>query len=467
MSSYTFEAGSHVLIKPDIRSLDEASADLSYSWTIGETELSTDPILDIVLPPLDYGQQLAALTIIDNVTKMQYRQTFNINIVNSFNWGYYFLTRKDDGSTEMAYIQATKDKEPTMEDVKYATGCGDYQFGNEPSQLSGSFGYMLDSYYWTITILTREGEFPAIVTNNATFEASSLITEESFSDQEAGYHFKPEMTISTIRKEQYFLSDGQFIKYVKNSAGQGKLYRPAQHDKEYRWNFPVFAGNGLTNCYVFDELSHRYYVLEPYTTSDPASGIFADANALDKVVEISNNRDIEGNIVYAFGESYQNNCYVYSVADDGIHVYFFNGDNSGNYELVSEDMLPLSGLSEQPAFAVGIGISGNKWYTNSGNTIYASPIISPKLDSWLQLPADLGLGTIERIGFSAQGTRMIVVLYDENSNKERKGSVIFIDVETKQITHKFPNILHHCVDYLKGNSCEPNYAGQGSFGDDK
>ncbi len=76
LSTYSCEAGSRLYIKPDIKSLDETTADLSYSWSIKDTEVSTDKILDITLPPLDYGQQLAALTITDNVTKMQYRRTF-------------------------------------------------------------------------------------------------------------------------------------------------------------------------------------------------------------------------------------------------------------------------------------------------------------------------------------------------------------------------------------------------------
>lgn len=89
------------------------------------------------------------------------------------------------------------------------------------------------------------------------------------------------------------------------------------------------------------------------------------------------------------------------------------------------------------------------------------------MNIWKELPSDLGLGTIEFIGFSARGSRMVVVLYDENSPEERKGSVIFINVEDKKITHTFPHILHHCVDYGKFNAYDGTFPFTNNMGDEK
>ena len=61
-------------------------ADLSYSWTIDGEEVSKEKILDITLPPLSYQNHLCALTVTDNISGMQYRWTFNLSIVNPFNW---------------------------------------------------------------------------------------------------------------------------------------------------------------------------------------------------------------------------------------------------------------------------------------------------------------------------------------------------------------------------------------------
>ena len=464
-ASYSCEAGGRLYISPDIKSLDEATADLSYSWSIKNEEISTDKILDVTLPPLDYGEQLAALTVTDNVTKMQYRKTFNLNIVNSFNWGYYFLTRKDDGSTEMAYIQATQDVEPTMEDVKYATGCGDYEFGNEPSQLLASLTYInsLRTHYWTFTILTQEGNYRAINTNNATFTASSLVTEESFSDQSAGYQFKPTQAVSSPDGSLYFISESKFIKYVKAKNEEiGLLYRPAKYDKEYKWSHAGFPARYPNFCWIYDELTHKYYVIMANTTSDPATGVYADENAYDKVVEIVDNVEIKGDIIYTSVSDFAR-FDAYSIDAEGIHSYTFDYDRT-NYNFLKEAVVPFDGASKRLAFVIGVGRAANHWYVGSGNLIHYSSIEESRLNVWKELPSDLGLGTIEKIGFSARGDRMVVVLYDENSPEERKGSVIFIDTDTKEITHKFPHILHHCVDYGGCNSTtNSNYGDTGDL----
>ncbi|MDE7073485.1 MAG: hypothetical protein K2O69_00295 [Odoribacter sp.] len=458
------EAGGRLYIKPDIKSLNEATADLSYSWSVENKEISTNKILDIALPPLDYKRHLAALTVTDNVTKMQYRETFYLEVTSPFNWGYYFLTRKDDGATEIAYIQATPDVEPTMEDVKHVTGCGDYGFGNEPLQLVNAFGSFqsLGSYYWTIIVLTKEGDYKAIVTNNNTFLATALITEESFSDPV--YRFKPERGVFNRPGDLFFVSEGKLVKFIKNDARAGFLYRPANHDKEYYWSNPCFSGNGLAFCWAYDELTHKYYALEPYTSSNsnPAAGIYADANAYDKVVEIENNVEIKGKHINAFSGYGSTTFYAYTFDADGIHAYDFNaaGSNPRVYSFTGETIIPLAGLNEKAMIATSsIGLAANHWYINNGNVIHYSPIISPQLNVWKELPSDLGLGTIEFIGFSARGSRMVVVLYDENSPEERKGSVVFIDVATKEITHTFPHILHHCVDYGGFNTSTSSFMG--------
>lgn len=450
-SSYTVELGGALRIEPSITSLDELTADLAYSWSIEGNEISTDKVLDVVLPPLDYGVHLCALTIVDNVSKMQYRETFNIEVVNPFNWGYYFFTRAEDGSTEMAYIQATLDVDPTMKDIKYTTGVGDYEFGNEPSQMIGAFGYIqsLASYYWTITFLTKEGAYPAIITDNSSFTPQNLITSQNFVETEAGYVFKPECTTVNKRGAQFFVSEGKFISYI-----EGKLYRPAQHNTEYYWSFPAFAASGGSFYWVFDEQSKQYYVIQPYSTNDPATGIYADVNAYDEVIIPENNREIKGALLYS-SDTYipaitSDQLTVYSAADDGLHIYTLTKLWNGAASFGGETILPMENLVENTAFAIGTGIAGNQFYLSNGNDIYVSPTTAPQLSKWASLPTTTG--EIEYIGFSAAGTRMVVVTYDTNSSEERKGTVYFIDVETKQITHTFPNIIHRCVSFLGANS---------------
>lgn len=447
ISSQLCEAGSHLTINPTIAILDENNINLSYSWTIENEEVSTERNLDIDLPTLSYGEHLCALTIKDNDTGMQYRQTFTITIANPFNYGYYFLTRKDDGATEMAYIQAKAEDNSTVEDVKYATGVAEYSFGNEPQQIYGSFSWQYTN--WQITFITQEGENPVIITDNNTFLPTSLVTANNFIEQDKGYEFKPENTVisASANVGQFFTSNGQFIRY-----SNGKLYRPARHLQEYYWTHPTIGDKGAAYAWVYDELTKRFYTLQAYSSDIPELGIIADSYAYDNVIEPANNPEIDGDILYT-SDKYSNvNVFnVYTTEADGLKIYTFNKSfNAQDASFVGETLLPLPITSDKIGFTVGTtGLSNGIFYVNSGNEIYSSPTTLPSLSPFITVPSDLG--TIEYLGISALGNRLVAVLYDENSSEERKGSVVFIDIATKKITHTFPHILHRCVSFLGAN----------------
>lgn len=460
------EAGAHLTIKPTLTMLDENNINLSYSWTIGTDEVSTERDLDIDLPALSYGGHLCAFTIKDNDTGMQYRQTFTLTIANPFNYGYYFLTRKDDGSTEMAYIQSKTEDDASIEDVKYATGVAEYPFGNEPLQIYGAYGYNADysATRWQLTFVTKNGEYPVIVTDNSTFLPTSLVTSNNFIEQDKGYTFEPDATIVSMMTStgQFFTSNGQFIRYAN-----GKLYRPARHLQEYYWSHPVISDRGEASAWAFDELSKRYYTLQTYKMDIPEEGITADSYAYDNVVEPTNNPEIKGTVLYGAdklnGMTHAFN--VYTADTEGIRIYNFSKTyNQTDPAFVSEALLPLAGANANTAITVGsTGLSNGVFYVGSGNEIYSSPTTLPQLSQFITIPSDLG--SIEYLGLSALGNRLVVVLYDENSSEERKGSVMFVDIATKKITHTFPHILHHCASYWGAN--ESSNLGYGQYGDGK
>lgn len=460
------EAGAHLTISPTLTILDENSANLTYSWTIGTDEVSTEKDLDIDLPALSYGGHLCALTVKDCDTGMQYRQTFTLTIANPFNYGYYFLTRKDDGSTEMAYIQAKAEDNSTIEDVKYATGVAEYPFGNEPKQIYGAYGYNSDysATRWQLTFVTQEGETPVIITDNSTFLPTNLVTPSNFIEQDKGYTFEPDATVVSMQAStgQFFTSNGQFIRYAN-----GKLYRPARHLQEYYWTHPTMGDRGASFAWVYDELSKRFYTLQTYTSDIPELGIIADNYAYDNVIEPTDNCDIKGKILYTYDKySNVNTFNAYTSDTDGIRIYTFKKSyNAKDAAFVDEALLPLSGANENTTITVGsTGLSNGIFYVNSGNEIYSSPTTLPQLTSFFTVPSDLG--NIEKIGLSALGNRLVVVLYDENSTEERKGSVVFVDIATKKITHTFPNILYHCASYWGANE-STSLMGYGQFGDGK
>lgn len=314
------EAGSRLQLTPVLNITDESNINLSYEWTIGETVVSTERNLDIALPPLDYGEHLCALTIRDLDNGMQYRMTFSLTITNPFNYGYYFLTRMDDGSTEMAYIPANSEDASTAEDVMYATGVGEYPFGKEPAQIYGGYTYVNGTSCWQMTFLTNEGDNPVIITNNNTFQPMYLITDANFINEDQGYRFLPECTVVSKRQEQFFISQGQYIRYV-----DGKLYRPARHLQDYYWSHPVMGASGASFAWVFDELSKRIYSIAPYSSDNPELGIVADSYAYDEVTEPENNVTIDGTLLYA-SDAYSGGGHLfnaYAAESDGIHLYTF------------------------------------------------------------------------------------------------------------------------------------------------
>lgn len=463
-----YEAGSHISITPTITILDEASANLSYSWTIGETEVSTERNLDIDLPPLEYGNQLCALTITDHNNGMQYRKTFTISINNAFNYGYYFLTRTDNGDTELAYIQSKEDDNATLDDVKYATGIENYSFGKDPVQLFGTYAIRSDGSNiaeWTYYFLTHDADHPGIVTNTTTFTPLYVLNNGSFVDQAGGYEFNPECAFTGQgHKSTYFISNGQFILYTN-----GKLYRPAQHLQDYYWSHPAAGASMATFAWVFDELSKKVYTIQAYSAGDEILGVIPNANAWDKVVEPEDNPVIEEPVITitdTYGGTHKGN--VFCAAPDGLHIYSFTKTwQKEDPAFVAKNEYPLpNGLDENTAYALGSTGSANYYlFYNSGNDIYknytfnigAPILVSDKLSA-------LGLGNVEKIAVSAMGKRLIVVLYDESSPEERKGSVVFLDINTGEVTHTFPHILHHCVTAFGGNDSTSAF-GYGIFGD--
>ena len=474
-----YEAGSQIVATPTITVLDEATSNLSYQWTINGMEVSTERILDTMLPPLDYGDQLCALTITDNDTGMQYIQTFNIQVMNLFNYGYYFFTRLDDNSAEMAYIQAKETDDSTVDDVKYTTGVADQAFGNDPRQIFGTYGYNQanGSYEWTLMFLSGEGEYPAIVTDNSAFEPTYLLSSNSFIDQEGGYTFNPEEVLVNIQGTYMaFVSNGQFIYYTNS-----KLYRPARHTQDYYWSHAVIGMGPDIFAWVFDEQSRRVYTIQAYRNNgeDIPEGFEVDNNAWDRVMEPVASEDnpdatnpvVEGEVL-AISDYYAGShaCKVVTAAPDMMRVYTYsrpwiNGVNpvpNPVYTGVYEFALP--GMDENASIAVGgrTGASAYQYYVNAGNNIYycATGGVPEAPVLVCSIPAEYG--EVEYLGLSALGNRLVVVAYDESSSEERKGTVLFVDLSTRQITHTFPHILHHCSGFWGANDANSTFlAGYG------
>ncbi len=460
-NSYSALVGGKLEISVNlIHSIENAGDEhLAYSWNVNGEEVSTEKDLDVFLPPLPLGKKInCTYTVTDTKTNMKFFSFFELNVVSSFNWGYYFLTEQADKKTILSYMPAFMDGK-TYEDAEFlhTTACGDYSLGNNPKQITGTWGYIssLGNHYFTIALLS-EGEMnKAIVTNNATFIPTTVLNESSFVDQTASHTFVPtEMTFDK-RGLSYYVSDGKVIKFL-NSL----LYRPAKHDKDYHWSHVMFANSGGYFLWVYDDLSHKYYVIES-TVSQPELGIIGDSDAYDSVLEITDSPSLEGESIIGRAEIYAGTdlLYVWTVKNGDLKLHTYSKPYNGTPEYVDSQSFSVPNADENSGVAL---VKNNDWYIAAGNKIYTASRIAPVMKDLVPLPSDCG--KVVNIAASAKGSLLIVAMYDENSPAELKGSVVLVDLDSKTIVGTYRNVIEKCVSILAANTATSAFFSQG---DDK
>lgn len=454
-NNYTKVVGDSLSIPVTLSySLTNGSDDFSYLWEINNQKVAETKDLKILTPSdMSFGSKMARYTITDNKNGMKFYKTFSVNIVSPFNWGYYILTEREDHSTRLYYFSVLDNNTKFI----YTNSVNGVEFGNNPRIINGSFGYIssLDDYFWSINILTTEGENPVIMTENATFIPTATVNSSNFTDQTAGYVFAPEFVQNNRQGNVFFISQGQFISYTK-----GLLYRPSKHNKDYYWSYPVWSQAGNSHMFVFDQLSKKYYIIKPQPNV-PAEGIIGDNYAYDRVVEIKNcpnfnEQTIIGNYPeYANGKDYATIATASSSGINLTQLSYISASEDGNVE--SSVTLPVSGAdSDSKAIIVT-----KTWYFSVGNAIYTSPILLPTLTKFIDIPTEYG--KIMNIKQSALESQLVVTTYDKNSPEELKGSVIFIDIQTKKTTI-YPHVIDKCVSIM---SCNSDGFGWGDYGDGK
>lgn len=432
------------------RLLENTEEGLEYSWTMAGEEIATTRDLNYEISlTWDVKKYDCMYTVTDTKNGMKYFQKFNLNVVASFSWGYYFLCEEADGTSVLSYFSS---KEGTKECL-HTKQIGSYSLGKRPRAILDFFGNIdaLDDYYYTMYIINGESDNQVIITNNGSFTPSGLITNESLID--GGEPFEPEYGLTTLMTGNdgkiYFISNGKFYTYAS-----GLLYRPAKHDKEYYWSHPASA---YSYFYAFDDLSKKFYILKNQI-NDPAAGLVQDPYALDRVVEIENQPSFEGHKIIVQSVDRAHTMYAATVNNGQINLMTFTYIDSqketeeqpalNEYGCLSESKtFPLAGADSHTIGAV----TENDWYFVVGNKIYTSPVKLPVLTEFTNLPDDIG--TPMSVAFSSKGTHLIVATYDENSKEEYKGSFALVNLTTKEVVvHR--NVMGKCM-VAKGYDANP------------
>jgi hypothetical protein len=441
-STYNVVSGGYIKIEPQLtRSLSEGEDDLAYSWEIDGKSVSSDRNLDLLLPAMTYGYKTCALVVTDKNTGMKYFHTFEIDVVGKISMGYYFLTQDADNTSIISYLPAVKDT-TTVADFIHTKACGDTEIGSEPIGLAGQFSaYFVAGYLkWSIITICKNSKYPSFVIDGETFMPVTTLSEASFSNRTIGYKFNPEEAVFDMLGNLFFISNGQVIGYQS-----GLLYRPAKHLKNYSWAYPMVSNQPYYYfLYVYDKLSHKYYAIKPYETNN-AAGMVADSKAYDDVADITNSPDLSSqNIIGAL--SILNKANIVCTTDNqGIHLYQFSNDAAKSFQCTGENTLPISGADANSKVVIANNVD---YYFVINNKIYTSPIDLPALSEYLTLPTEYG--KITSANLSAKNTMLIVTTYDESSSEKLKGSVIFINIKTKQMTIR-KNCINKCVSILAAN----------------
>lgn len=436
-------------------SLSGNEEDLEYSWTVRGVEIATTRNLNFEIPTSYSAGRLDCLyTVTDTKTGMKFYRSFYVNVVSPFNWGYYLLCEKSDKTTVLSYFST---KEGNTEFL-HPEGVGDYNFGTEPVGLSASFGNIssLGNYYWTFSVISKGGNNNVITTNNGAFMPSQIINSGNFLYD--GYTFEPTGAVKLASGDQYYISNGGLIRF-----SAGLLYRPG-YTSGYKWGHV----NGYYGyVFAFDELTNRFYVVKPQL-NDPANGLIRDNYALDRVVEIRDQPDLNGGKVLTSSLTYaatQRLDYVAASQGELKIVTLAYTDNQTTEPVLFEDGactgVSTHTIADMDANSKIIAI-GNDWYLATRNKIYTSPKLLPKFEDFVELPSDIGAPVA--IAASCKLKYILIATYDPTSSAEKKGSFVEIEIVTKKITvHK--NVIDKCVEIGAYNSDPSNWPF--NFGDPK
>lgn len=407
---YITSIGKSITIETELTyKLNEKPEDFSYLWVIGTDTVSVEKNLNYTIPErTSYGNTDCYYVVANKLNGMKYFRQFSINVVSLFNWGYYILTKAPDNSSQIAFISTEKDAECIT-----TSKIGSYDIGDNPTSISGTFGMIdaLGDYYWTLYISTKDGEYPTIVTECATFLPRKLINGNSFADQ-TFRKYSPERIANSC-----ILSDGKIIRQVEDY-----LYRPAKHDNEYYWSEINCSWYGV--C-LFDKLSNKFYIVTP-AQSDPVAGTIGDPYAYDAVIPAENCADYSQSKIinlYTDSNSETDNHVITSASEKGIAIdtVIYNYNEGKAY--FRKGVLITNVATNKST--CGTRVNTTDWYFGIGDKIYSSPDLLHKLTHFYTVPADFG--EIVEVKSSVRGSSLAVTTYNKST---KKGSFILIDIQS-------------------------------------
>lgn len=412
---YNVVQGTPLKITPDIRQAIEKDDDLSYLWLVEKDTVARTRDLDMVVD-LTFGKKNCCYIVIENKTGIRYYHRFRMIVTSPYSMGYYILAEEEDESGLISFLPV----EGTDKQFVSTNMVGSIKLGNSPAFASCTFDYNLDGF--SMSFITKGGEFKMIQTNTVDFMPTVTLNDNSFLDSKQDYKFNPTYLYTTLASANFFVSNGQLISLVK-----GVLYRPAKGDYELA---PWLADLPFSVPYLtaFDRKQHKFIHLRSQD-NDQVAGIVGDANTCDKVLPIQGQEVVgsDEEIVNGYRVGYTTDQKVITRDASNLNFYTIDYSDTEAPKLRKDASIAVSGLNSKTQAI----LSNNIWYVLVGNTLYRTPMLLPSLTPIKEIPSDLG--AVQAFNLCALDQKIIIATYDSHSQAERKGSVYFLDAASGEI----------------------------------
>lgn len=438
---YLVVQGTRLLIEPELKQALEKDDDLSYLWLINKDTVARTRNLDMIMD-LTFGSKECCYIVIDNKTQIRYYHLFNMTVTSPYSNGYYLLAEQDDKSAVISYLSTAEENPEVINTRKI----GDIELGSSPAYANCSYGYSsaTGAYQWTMSFITREGDYRMIQTNTVNFMPTASLNDESFlAGNPDHYQFNPTYLHTTLAGSNFFIANGKLVALVK-----GVLYRPAKGNYDLApWIGSIAMSSPLLTA--FDRQQHKFIHLRQMA-NNPAAGTVGDANTCDEVVAIQGTDIMTGQEEIIGGGMLGRSMIVKAITRDASNLYFYTVDYADykNPKLTRDATIAASGINENTR----VLLIDNTWYILIGNTIYKTPVLLPALTPVKTIPAEMG--EIQTFVPCKEDSQFIIATYDANAKDQAlKGSIYFLNAETGEIQpEKYPYCTGKVVSILNVES---------------
>lgn len=439
------------------------SSDLSFSWEIDGTQVSTEMNFNQALEGV--GDFYARYVVTVNKTGVSYFFPFTIKLTSPYAAGYFAFAKMEDNTSMLTFksTRAGEEKDPVIS----VDNINETPLGTNPVSLcvygtkSGPSSY--SNYKLFINSANDGSNAKTIITDLMGFDYNGVMDDKSVV---GGLPSTSKFLVQANYNETFFIVDGKAHK-----GSKGVVETPSAKHLDY-YLAPWVGTGGVFMNDVFTSFDNKngrfiYFATEK---SDPAAGIIADPSALDHAVELPIKSD--GVVIPNFatghkfigGGGFGRNPMTYrAVTFYNNKVYYYNFMQNWNNatlhlptDITFEGAISIPGANEQSV--ARFNSVSYDWFISAGTKIYktASEYVNTYKEEF-SLPAATGdiiamelitkyvkelvrdpLTGVESYEDVAKNC-ILAATYNPSATGDKKGSIYVINLTDSKIMEEYPN----------------------------